>query len=208
MTFSLYPMDVLHARPAGPEDMVALVNATRRSLAKEHVSARLPMWNSEINYGLPSGNRVGSATRQISSSRQAAYVMRTYLLSAAADLRRVFWYRYDFHEPFANTFLTTRAGSLTPAGRAFFLVQGWMKGTLVGTRHQRPCSHDRHGTYTCVVRYRKGMGRIYWNPRHTVRVRPVKSARSWESELGARHHLKHHKKLKVGYAPILVRSRH
>ena len=83
-----------------------------------------------------------------------------------------------------------------------------MAGTLVGTHHQRPCAQDRHGTYTCVVRYRKGMGRIYWNPRHTVRVTTVRSARSWEGELGVVHQLKHRTRLAVGGAPVLVRSRH
>jgi hypothetical protein len=213
MAFSLYPVDVLpNGRAAGPEDMMDLVHATRALLSKDHVPARLPMWNSEINYGLPSGSNVGSPTPPISAGRQVAFVMRTYLLSAAAGLPRVFWYSYDFHADFANTFLTAAspapAGTLTPAGRAFFRVQRWMKGTLVGTTHQRPCAKDRHGTYTCVVRYKKGTGRIYWNPRHTVRITTVKSAKSWENELGQTHRTKGHRKLKVGYAPVLVRSTH
>ena len=86
--------------------------------------------------------------------------MRTYLLSAAAGLRRVFWYRYDLQSLFANTYLTkgapASAGTLTPAGQAFFRIQRWMKGTLVGTSTARPCAHDKHGTYTCVVRYGTG----------------------------------------------------
>ncbi|HEX4472361.1 MAG TPA: beta-galactosidase, partial [Nocardioides sp.] len=212
MTFSLYPVDVIKGRPAGPEDMMTLVNATRKTLTKAHVPTRLPMWDSEVNYGLPSGSNVGKPTPPISGGRQAAYVMRTYLLSAAAGLPRVFWYRYDFSGVFANTFLTAPApapvGTLTTAGQAFFRIQQWMKGTLVGTPTKRPCAADKHGTYTCVVKYGKGMGRIYWNPRHTVKVKTVKSSKSWQSELGTVHHLKHGAKIKVGYAPVLVLSKH
>ena len=208
-TFSLYPVDVLPGgRAAGPEDMMTLVRKVRATLHRDHVPAHLPMWDSEINYGLATGAHVGSPTPRIPDGRQVAFVMRTYLLSAAAGVSRVFWYRYDLSDPFANTFLTGPAGTLTPAGQAFFRVQRWMAGTLVGTHHQRPCAQDRHGTYTCVVRYRKGMGRIYWNPRHTVRVTTVRSARSWEGELGVVHRLKHRTRLAVGGAPVLVRSRH
>ena len=82
-----------------------------------------------------------------------------------------------------------------------------MKGTLLGTPTQRPCAKDRHGTYTCVVRYAKGMGRVYWNPQHTVTVKTVRTAKSVETELGVVHAVRGGKKLRVGYQPVLVRSR-
>jgi hypothetical protein len=211
MTFSLYPVDIMPSgRPGGPEDMVTLVKAVRATLAKDHVPSRIPVWNSEVNYGLPSGARAGSPTPQIPDGRQVAYVMRTYLLSAAAGVPRVFWYRYDLHAAFANTFMTTTAPATpgtTPAGEAFYRIQRWMKGTLVGTPTQRPCAKDRRGTYTCVVRYAKGMGRVYWNPQHTVTVKTVRTAKSFESELGVVHAIRGGKKLRVGYQPVLVRSR-
>jgi hypothetical protein len=188
--------------------MIDLVRAVRAILVKDHVPSRLPMWDSEINYGLPTGARAFTPTPAVPATRQVAFVMRTYLLSAAAGLGRVFWYSYDFHQDFANTFLTSPAGGLTPAGQAFYRIQSWMHGTLVGTPTARPCGKDRHGTYTCVVRYRRGVGRIYWNPRHPVRVTTVRSASSWVSELGVVHRLRHGARLKVGEDPVLVRSRH
>jgi hypothetical protein len=213
-TFSFYPVDVLPSgRAAGPEEMIKLVNSIRGILAKDRVPSRVPVWSSEVNYGLGTGSDAHDPAKPISGSQQAAFVMRTYLLSAAAGLPRVFWYAYDLHD-LANTHLTepapAPAGTLTTAGQAFYRVQQWMKGTLVGTPTKRPCAADKHGTYTCVVKYGKGkgMGRIYWNPRHTVKVKTVKSSKSWQSELGTVHDLKHGAKIKVGYAPVLVLSKH
>jgi hypothetical protein len=211
-TFSLYPPQYMHGRPAGPEDMLTMLRRVRAVLAKDHVSAGLPIWDSEINYGLPTGSQAGSPTPQIPDSRQVAYVMRTYLLSAAAGVPRVFWYAYDFHGEFANTFLTEASpagpGTLTRAGRAFYRVQGWMNGTLMGVGRRRPCAPDRDGTYICVVHYSRGTGRVYWNPKHFAKVKTVRSATSWESESGAVHGLRGGKSLRVGQSPILVRSRH
>ena len=41
-----------------------------------------PVWNTEVNYGLSAGG-VGARPRAIGIDRQAAYVVRTYLLNAA-----------------------------------------------------------------------------------------------------------------------------
>jgi hypothetical protein len=211
-TYSFYPVDLLsNGHPAGPEDMMNLVTQTRAVLANDGVPKSLPVWNSEVNYGLPTGSRSLQPTPTISDAQQAAFIMRTYLLSAAAGVPRVFWYRYDLHADFANTFLTepppAPAGTLTPAGQAFFRVQKWMKGTLVGTATQRPCAHDRHGTYTCLVRYGTGVGRVYWNPHKTVRVSTPTSTKSWETTLGAVHKAGHAVRLRVGSSPVLVRSK-
>jgi hypothetical protein len=143
--------------------------------------------------------------------------MRTYLLNAAAGIQRVFWYAYDMGEltgggTLGNTLLTRSAdlaaGSLTPAGHAFTRIQSWMAGTLVGTTKRAPCIEAKNGTYTCVVKYHKGMGRIYWNPTKTVKVTVVKSAKKRVDEYGRSTSVKGGKKIKVTFAPVLVRSTH
>jgi hypothetical protein len=115
----------------------------------------------------------------------------------------------------ANTLLTSpsdpTAGTLTAAGRAFTRIQSWMKGTLVGTTTKQPCIADRHGTYTCTVRYGTGVGRIYWNPkatpRHPVKVQVVRSATKKVSELGKTTRIQGGSTLKVDYRPVLVKSK-
>jgi len=209
MTYSFYPVDKLpNGQLAGPEDMMTLVKTVKAALAQVGVPRTIPVWNSEVNYGLLTGSQAHDPTPAIPASLQAAYVLRTYLLSAAAGVPRVFWYRYDIQNPLVNTFMTDSTGALTPAGNAFYLVQRWLKGTLVGTATQRPCPHDKNGTYTCVVRYATGMGRIYWNPHKTVRVRTVTSTRSWQTTGGTTKKVSGSVRLRVGYGPILVKSKH
>ena len=219
--FSLYPVDTeptAHGtRPAMPEDSIHLLRLVRGFLAKDKVPARIPLWNNEINYGLHAGPTAGTAATPIPASRQVAYVMRNYLLNAAAGVKRVFWYAYDMGAlpgggTLGNTLMTDptdpAAGTLTPAGRAFTRIQSWMAGTLVGTRTKAPCAADRKGTYTCLVQYKSGVGRIYWNPLKTVKVTLVKSATSRVTELGATAKAKGGTRLTVDYRPVLVRSAH
>ncbi len=219
--FSMYPVDTVPAghgtRPALPEDSIALLRLVKGLLAKDKVPAGIPLWNNEINYGLHTGATAGTPAAPISAARQVAYLMRTYLLYAAAGVKRVYWYAYDMGAlpgggTLGNTLLTDPtdrpAGTLTPAGRALPRIRSWMSGTLVGTRTKAPCAADRQGTYTCLVQYKKGVGRIYWNPRKTVKVRLVRSATSKVSELGATSRVKGGARLVVTYRPVLVRSAH
>ena len=215
-SFNLYPLQTIslphgRSRVSTPEDSMALLKTVRGLLAKAKVSASLPIWNTEINYGMGAG----VAAAPLSESRQIANVMRTYLLNAANRVKRVDWYAYDMGElstggTLGNTLLTdpsNRAGGdLTPAGRAFTRIESWMKGTLVGTATRQPCIADRHGTYTCEVRYRHGVGRIYWNPYATGRVRLVHSATRKYDEYGRPSRAQGGSSLKVNYKPVLVKS--
>jgi hypothetical protein len=97
-------------------------------------------------------------------------------------------------------------GTLLPPGQAFKRIQSWMRGTLVGTRRKAPCAKDASGTYTCVVRYKSGVGRIYWNPTKTVKVTMAKSATSRVTQLGDTFKAKGGARLTVDYRPVLVRS--
>jgi len=219
--FSLYPVDTVPdahgTRPAMPEDSIALLRLVKGFLAKDKVPAGVPLWNNEVNYGLHAGAAGGTPATPIPAARQVAYLMRTYLLNAAARVKRVYWYAYDMGAlpgggTLGNTLLTDPtdrpAGTLTPAGRALPRIRSWMAGTLVGTRTKAPCAADRKGTYTCLVQYPKGVGRIYWNPLKTVKVTLVTSATSKVTELGATSKAKGGSTLTVDYRPVLVRSAH
>jgi hypothetical protein len=212
ISLQLYPQET-----GKPEDSMALYRKLRKMLAGVGVPKTFPVWDTEINYGLVFGG--GAKATRISSAKQVAYVMRTYLLSAAAGIKRVDWYSYDMGllpggGTLANTLLTSpsdpAAGTLTAAGHAFVRIQSWMKGTLVGTTTKQPCIADRHHTYTCTVHYGTGVGRIYWNPRATptqpVKVQVVRSASKKVTELGKTTRIKGGSTLKVDYRPVLVKS--
>ena len=99
------------------------------------------------------------------------------------------------------------AGVMTPAGQALGRIEAWMHGTMVGTATQRPCATDAKGTYTCLIKYSTGVGRIYWNPFRAASVTLASSARKKVSELGVTSRVKGGQKLKVTYMPVLVKSK-
>jgi hypothetical protein len=219
LSLNLYPLDAYPnpdpTRAGTPEDSMALLSTVRAILAKDSVPASMPIWNTEVNYGLRFGANGGQPAAPIPTSRQVAYVIRTYLLNAAQGIKRVDWYAYDMSDrgdlgPLGNTLLTDpvdrAAGTLLPPGLAFARVQSWMRGTMIGTTTKRPCIKDRHGTYTCLITYDKGVGRVYWNPYQSAKVTLVNSATKKVDQYGVPSSAKGGTKLRVNYKPVLVKS--
>jgi hypothetical protein len=212
VALSLYPMPRYGRRIGVPEDSIALLTKVRGILRHAGVPRSKAIWNTEINYGLQSGAKGGTAAARISEGRQAANVMRTYLLNAAAGVKRVYWYRYDWGRlpgggVLGNTLLTDPDDSsrVTDVGRVYLRAQKWMHGTLVGpSKSARPCRHNGHGTYTCVVRDSRGTRHIYWNPFRTGTVRLPRGVHHLQGVLGAVSTVKPRSTIKVGYKPVMV----
>ncbi len=78
---------------------------------------------------------------------------------------------------------------------------------MIGTASKRPCIPDRNGTYTCLIKYARGVGRVYWNPYRSARVKLAMSASKKVSQYGVATKARGGTKLKVGYQPVLVRSK-
>lgn len=205
ISLNLYPKDT-----GTPEKSMSQLRRSRSALSLGGVPTSIPIWNTEINYGLATGGSGASVT--ITSSRQAAYVLRTYLLNAANGIRRVHWYVWDKPELGNTKLALASTGSPTLAGRAFGLARAWMLqggGRLVGaTSTAAPCAKDRVGTFTCVIKYNHGIRRVYWNPTKRVRVTTAKSAKYKVTVYGKRTAIKGGSKKWVDYRPLMVRSRH
>ena len=214
---SLYPMPTSGHRTAGPEDAMRLLGRARHRLAQAGVPVRKPLWASEINYGVRSGTPGQLAAQPISRHHQVANVIRTYLLGAAHGLARVFWYRYDWGElpaasgggTLGNTLLAVpgQPDRVTAAGRALATAADWLHGRLIGRHGRRPCAQQRSGLYTCVIRYRGGVRRIYWNPRHRERVRLPAHATYRQVAPGRAHEVGRHNAIRIGFRPVMVQSR-
>ena len=201
ISLNLYPTD-----SGSPETSMKLLSAARQQLALRGVPSSKPIWNTEINYGLATGGSGASAA--IGAEKQAAYVLRTYLLNAANGIKRVDWYVWD-RPQIGNTKLSTSTGAQTLAGKAFNLAQSWMLGgKLVGpSRTAKPCTKDSKGTYTCVITYSGGVKRVYWNPSKTVTVTTAKTATFKVGIYGLRSKVKGGSKIRVDYRPVMVRSK-
>ena len=200
---SLYPRATYDGRPGGPEDAIRLLHQVKTRMARVGVPDTKPVWATELNYGLGSGEPAQGSAEPISNGHQVANVLRTYLLGAARGLSRVYWYRYDWGRmpdggTLGNTLLTDPDDHtvLTPAGRALRIAERWLDGRLVTARgRHRPCARDRRGTYTCLVRHGDRTRTILWNPHRRVRVQVGGTAGSRAAVV------------RVGYRPVMVETR-
>ena len=192
VSLNLYPLT-----NDGPEASMALLATTRSILRRYGVSK--PIWNTEINYGLQVGG--GGVARNITRRKEAAFVARTYALNAANNVKRVYWYSWDLQD-LANTQLTYRNGSLTPAGKTYGVVKGWLQGTRA-----LGCSRNGSGTYTCTFRYADGVKRVYWNPSRKASIQTVSSATRLYYQSGGDERVRGGKTVGVSFAPVMVRSR-
>ena len=189
VSLQLYPL------PGGkPEDSMAILALDKKILAKYRVNK--PIWNTEVNYGL-SGRR----TAGLSANLQAANVSRTYLLNAAAGIKRTFWYSWNLQD-IANTRMVARNGyTLTSAGKAYGVTRSWLVSSQV-----RSCTRDRQGTYTCTITYRGGVRRVFWNPTKAVTVAVAGATTHQLVDGTTRTYSPRTMRLKVGPAPVMIRS--
>ncbi len=211
---SIYPKPQYGRRIGGPEDAMALVSMARHRLAEAGVPRHKLLWATEINYGVTSGGVATGSARHISQRRQVANVLRTYLLGAAHGLSRVFWYRYDWGRlpnggTLGNTLLADpdNYARIRAAGIALHTAERWLRGRLVGTHGRRPCARSHHGTYQCKVRFRGGVRTIYWNPHRHVRIQLPGGSRTTTSSRASGRRVTA-RSVKVGYRPVMVRTRH
>lgn len=132
-----YPME-----DGTPEDGLDLV-CDAQAILDEH-GVDKPVWDVEINYGVPSG---GGATdvQQFPEEQQAAYVARTYVLQAAAGLDRVYWLGWASYPGMAIAMVTEDGTTPNSAAAAFEAVHGWLDG------RERPTCSTSGDLYTCEV---------------------------------------------------------
>ena len=156
-----------------PESELPLFSYAVRVLQRSGVD--LPIWNTEINYGLLGG----PTPPAISPVLQRAFVMRTYLLNAGLGVPRVYWYRWDL-APIANTLLTTPDFSTpTPAGASIATLRDWLLGARV-----EPCRATA-GVWRCEARADGSRVEFWWKPHGpSERLAAPSGTRSWTDASG------------------------
>ncbi len=135
--------------PQPPEAMVPLIEKVHAAMS-EHGAGDKPLWNTEAGWPAPKPFP--------SDDLAAAYVARAYILNWAAGVHRFYWYAWDNHT--FDSLQTTAADNetLTPAGRAYGIIQQWLVGAQMGA-----CNEDSHQTWTCALSRNDVPQWIIWN---------------------------------------------
>jgi polysaccharide biosynthesis protein PslG len=188
-------LDPYPVKKGTPEDSMALLAKARKILRSHRVSA--PVWNVEINYGVVGG---GQTIRHHSSgTRQASYVVRTYVLNAAAGVRRVYWLGWGTFKTL-DVALAASNGTPTKAGRALKVVASWLNGQKAGA-----CAHNKKQHLYACKQVKSGRASwVYWTTKGKTVVRAPKGSRHVATMTGAVSKTRAHKKLTITSAPIRV----
>lgn len=195
VALSLYPVT-----DGGPEAGVARLAFLRRTIL-DYRHVRKPVWTTEVNYGLVKGGSTDPVV-ELGPARQAAFVVRTYLLQAAAGVQRVYWYGWS-QRGNVSTVLSID-GEATAAGRAYERAQRWAVGSrLRGCR--TVASGSRRGLVVCTLRDNRGTKRVFWHPTRRLRISLGDGARSTVDLQGLRGATAG--SVLVDFRPLLVRYR-
>jgi hypothetical protein len=179
-----------------PEDALALIAKAQAILAADHVTA--PLWNLEINYFVPVGGVTSAAPP--SDRLSSSYVIRTYVLNAAAGVKRVYWLGWLRYFNLGISMVGQDGRTPTAAGLAFSRVHTW----LIGQR-ARGCTYDdASGLYSCTF-VRDGRTRwVYWVATGSARVRAPAGVRRVQSMYGTVLPTRQGQVIRVTNQPVLA----
>jgi hypothetical protein len=179
-----------------PEDSYAIMRRIRRELAA--IGVRKPLWSNEINYGVAGGGAASVVT--YSQAKQRSYVVRTYVLSAAARMQRTYWLGWFTGDTLAVDMADSTGRALGP-GKSYGVVRSWLNRT-----NFKGCTAKRR-LRVCTAKKGGEIRRIYWKlggkttittPRSTIRV---------ENQKGTVVSGEGSQAVRVTFRPIMVASR-
>lgn len=193
-----------YVAPRPPEAMVPEIKKVKWLMAKYGLD-NMPLWNTETGWRvINSDKNVGDeqwAGAHLPAEAGAAYVARSYILSWAAGVERLYWYAWG-HRSMGMTEYDGQTPK--PIAIAYSETQKW----LVGSR-MMGCRNDNEDTWSCEITRDGGYrGRILWNPdkKITVSIDGLGNAMTWRDLGGVLHPLNGVKQVEVGASPILVES--
>ena len=179
-----------------PEDSLALIAKAQRILAAADVTK--PLWNLEINYFVPVGGVTAAAPPTDRTS--VSYVIRTYVLNAAAGVRRVYWLGWLRYFNLGISMVAEDGVTPTAAGLAFSRVRTWLLG-----QRARGCTYDRGtGVYACRFVHAGRSSWVYWVQGGSAKVRAPAGVRHVQTMYGDVSRTHRGQRIRVTNAPVRV----
>lgn len=179
-----------------PEDAYRLALQAKRLLARAGVRG-VPFWNNEINYGVAGGGNPTGTTYPV--KLQQSFVVRSYLLGAAAQMARTYWLGW-FSTETMGVQMADAEGNQLPPGRSYGVVRGWMLGSSF-----QGCTTLSSGVWTCTMVSGNEVRRVYWRPTGSAMVTLPSTRTRLETQDGAVV-VAPPSSVRVDHAPVMVAS--
>jgi hypothetical protein len=190
--FHFYPA------PKPPEAMIPLVWQVKELMVRYGVNK--PLWNTETGWRILNHNQNIEADSwagpALSDNESIAYLMRTFLLSWAAGIERLYWYAWGHN----SMGMTEYGGRIPkPIATAFTDLQHWMVGAEMLT-----CEQVDNGTWIAAFSRSGKPFWIVWNPEGTVGYSPPASWRiaGWSTLAGERFSIDAQGVVTIGPVPV------
>jgi hypothetical protein len=124
-----WPIDVvgIHTYPEASGDPVArgvVIKATQDALAAAGAPKDIPLWDTELNYGL-AGPGPDKPRVEITGAKAAGWVVRTYIDDLRYGVGRSYWYIWT-QKPYDLLGIQAYPGS--DAEQGFFALENWIFG--------------------------------------------------------------------------------
>ena len=154
-----------HFYAVKPEQMMERIALVKKSMI-EHGYGHLELWNTESGYVhadvySQTGGSV-TYTSYLNDEMMAAYVAQSLILSAAAGVRRFFWYAWD--NPSTGMAVADGSSPL-PGGLAYNRVAKWLLGGTVSK-----CQKQGRSLFTCTLEKGGRVARLVWSARPAERI--------------------------------------
>ena len=129
--------------------MVPLISDVREVMHENGVDND-PLWDTETGWAYPKP----FPSRELA----AAYLVRAHLLAWSSGVQRFYWYAWDNHSWVSLETTERDNHTLTPAGRAYAIMQGWLVGASL-----KDCKEDVTHTWVCQLQRGDTTQWIAWN---------------------------------------------
>ena len=175
-----------------PEEIQGSVYQLQAVMAK-HGNGSLPVWDTESSWR--------DDTNIPTTSEQAAWLAKHFLLEQSIGVQRTFWYAYD--TPLWGT-LWTSTGGLNIAGYGYAEVAKWMTGATIS----QPCAAEVSDQTTFVCSYTRSNGYVaqaVWNTQGTKSY-SVPSQYVQYHDLSGNVHAVSGGEVEISTTPILLES--
>jgi hypothetical protein len=137
-----------------PEDMVPVIQRVRQIISENHLENK-PLWNTETGWFPPA--------KIESEELGAGFLARAFILSWAAGVGRFYWYAWD-NDAAAVVTYKEKERVITPAGRAYQIMQQWLVGAQMAG-----CTQTLDSTWRCQLNRAGKKEWIVWNPQWNLK---------------------------------------